>query len=70
MPGAVARTSTFALCNATIGYAKLLADHGLVKAAKTDPALEKGINTFRGHSPHAAVAHALGVPHAPFASLA
>ena len=69
MPGGVARTSTFALCNATIGYARFLADHGLVKAAQQDPALEKGINTFRGHVPHAAVAHALGVEHRSFASL-
>jgi alanine dehydrogenase len=70
MPGAVARTSTYALANATIGYAKVLADHGLVKAAKEDRALEKGINTFRGHVPHTAVANALGVEHRPFASLA
>jgi alanine dehydrogenase len=63
MPGAVPRTSTFALCNATIGYAKHLADHGLVKAVQHDPALAKGINTFRGHVPHKAVAEALGVEH-------
>jgi len=69
MPGAVARTSTFALCNATIGYARFLADHGVVKAAQMDAALEKGINTFRGHVPHAAVAHALGVEHRSFQSL-
>jgi alanine dehydrogenase len=70
MPGAVARTSTFALANATIGYARVLADHGLVKAAKEDRGLERGINTFRGACPHAAVAGALGVEHKPFASLA
>ncbi len=69
MPGGVARTSTFALCNATIGYARFLADHGVVKAAQLDAALEKGVNTFRGHVPHAAVAHALGVEHRSFASL-
>src|SRR5262249_50527811 len=69
MPGAVPRTSTFALCNATIGYAKQLADHGLVKAAQNDAALAKGINTFRGHVPHKAVAEALGVDHVPFDKL-
>jgi alanine dehydrogenase len=69
MPGAVARTSTFALCNATIGYCKQLADHGLIKAAQHDPALAKGINTFRGHVPHKAVAEALGVDHTPFEKL-
>jgi alanine dehydrogenase len=69
MPGAVARTSTYALCNATIGYAKTLADHGLVKAAQQDKALVRGINTFRGHVPHKAVAEALGVEHRTFESL-
>jgi alanine dehydrogenase len=69
MPGAVPRTSTYALCNATIGFAKQLADHGLVKAAQQDPALAKGINTFRGHVPHKAVADALGVDHVAFDKL-
>ncbi len=69
MPGAVARTSTYALANATIGYAKQLADHGLVKAVQHDAALAKGVNTFRGHVPHPAVAHALGVEHVPFEKL-
>jgi alanine dehydrogenase len=69
MPGAVSRTSTFALANATIGYCKQLADHGLVKAAKADPALALGINTFRGHVPHKAVAEALGVDWAPLDKL-
>jgi alanine dehydrogenase len=69
MPGAVPRTSTFALCNATIGYARQLADHGLVKAAREDKTLALGINTFRGHVPHAAVADALGVDHVPLEKL-
>ena len=69
MPGAVARTSTFALCNATIGYAKRLADHGVVKAAKEDRALALGINTFRGACPHPAVAEALGVEAVPLEKL-
>jgi alanine dehydrogenase len=70
MPGAVAQTSTYALCNATIGYAKQLADHGLVNAARRDAGLLRGINTFRGHVPHPAVAEALGVPHTSFDKLA
>jgi alanine dehydrogenase len=69
MPGAVPRTSTFALCNATIGYCKQLADHGLVRAAQADPYLAMGINTFRGHCPHPAVAEALGVDHVPLDKL-
>ncbi|MBI4509403.1 MAG: alanine dehydrogenase [Deltaproteobacteria bacterium] len=69
MPGAVARTSTYALCNATIGYARQLADHGLVRAAQADRMLTRGINTFRGHCPHKAVAEALQVEHVPFERL-
>jgi alanine dehydrogenase len=69
MPGAVARTSTFALCNATIGYARILADQGIKAAAKADPALARGINTMDGQCPHDAVAGALGVPHTPLSKL-
>jgi alanine dehydrogenase len=69
MPGAVARTSTFALANATIGYAKHLADNGIVKAVQKDPALAKGVNTFRGYCPHPAVAQALGVDAVPLEKL-
>ena len=49
MPGAVPHTSTWALTNATIAYAVKIADHGLVAAAKADPALYRGFNTYRGH---------------------
>lgn len=69
MPGAVARTSTYALCNATLGYAVKLADMGLRDAALKDPALMRGINTFAGQCPHAAVAEALDVPHTQFENL-
>jgi alanine dehydrogenase len=69
MPGAVARTSTYALCNATIGYARQLADHGLVKAVQADRALARGVNTFRGSVPHKAVAEALNVEHVPLENL-
>ncbi len=67
MPGAVPRTSTYALTNATIPYVKRLADRGLEAAAANDPALVLGINTYRGTVPHPAVAEALGVKHVPFA---
>ncbi len=66
MPGAVPRTSTYALTNATIKYVVLLAEHGLEKAAQHTPHLVSGINTYRGTVPHAAVAEALGVKHTPF----
>jgi alanine dehydrogenase len=58
MPGAVPRTSTYALTNATIKYVVTLADHGLEKAVKVVPHIESGINTYRGTVPHIAVAEA------------
>ena len=48
MPGAVPRTSTFALTKATLPYALAIANKGLLQAAKEDPALKKGINTYGG----------------------
>ncbi|HEY4243748.1 MAG TPA: alanine dehydrogenase [Kofleriaceae bacterium] len=61
MPGAVPRTSTYALTNATIPYVVKLAE-GLEAAVKATPHLESGINTYKGTVPHKAVAEALGVP--------
>src|SRR5467141_1484211 len=65
MPGAVAQTSTFALTNATIGYALRLADLGLIEAVKRDRALALGVNTFNGHCTYKAVAEALDLPYTP-----
>jgi alanine dehydrogenase len=48
MPGAVPRTSTFALTNATLPYALKLARLGLREAMKSDRGLQDGINVFRG----------------------
>jgi alanine dehydrogenase len=48
MPGAVARTSTFALTNATLPYALKLADMGYAEALLADPALMKGLNVIDG----------------------
>jgi alanine dehydrogenase len=67
MPGAVPRTSTYALTNATIKYVVLLADHGLEKAVSHTPHIVTGINTYKGSVPHPAVAEALSVKHVPFA---
>lgn len=61
MPGAVARTSTFALSNVTLGYALELAAKGLA-AAKADPALALGVNTAGGAITHPGVAQALEAP--------
>jgi alanine dehydrogenase len=66
MPGAVPRTSTFALTNATISYVTRLADKGLEKACADEPYIISGVNTYKGGVPHKAVAEALGVPFAPF----
>jgi alanine dehydrogenase len=60
MPGAVARTSTFALNNATISHALALADKGWQQALKDDPHLKNGLNVANGHVTYEAVARALG----------
>lgn len=62
MPGAVARTSTLALTNATLPYAVTLADKGWERAIAEDPALEKGLNVCLGKLTSAPVAGALGIP--------
>ncbi|MCA1990024.1 MAG: alanine dehydrogenase, partial [Desulfarculus sp.] len=59
MPGAVARTSTFALTNMTLPYALALAQ-GPLAAARRDPALALGFNLLEGAFTHPAVAQALG----------
>ncbi len=62
MPGAVARTSTFALTNATLPYVRVLADHGWQAALERDPGFAAGLNVHAGAITHPAVAQALGVP--------
>jgi len=56
MPGAVPRTATMSLTNATLPYATKLADLGFYGACKTDPALALGINTYGGTVNHKGVA--------------
>ena len=58
MPGAVPRTSTFALTNATLPYALKLANKGFFEAIRTDPGLKEGVNTYAGHCTYQAVAEA------------
>lgn len=60
MPGAVARTATFALTNATLPFALNLADKGTKAALLADAHLCHGLNVCRGQITHAAVAEALG----------
>ncbi|HJS88649.1 MAG TPA: alanine dehydrogenase [Steroidobacteraceae bacterium] len=59
MPGAVARTSTFALTNATLPYVRMLADMGWQAALEKDPGFAAGLNVHAGQIRHAAVAEAL-----------
>jgi alanine dehydrogenase len=61
MPGAVPRTSTFALTNATLPYVKALAEQGWRRALDEDPGLGRGLNVHAGHLTHEAVANALGL---------
>ncbi len=60
MPGAVPRTSTFALTNATLPFVKSLANLGWRDALIRDPHLANGLNVHAGHVNHEAVAHDLG----------
>jgi alanine dehydrogenase len=69
MPGAVARTSTFALNNATIGHVVALAGKGWRRALGDDPHLRHGLNVCQGKVTFEAVAHALGYDYMPAESL-
>jgi len=62
MPGAVPRTSSLALSNATLRYALKLADLGAMEAMRADPGLAKGLNTYKGHITHPGVAEAFNLP--------
>jgi alanine dehydrogenase len=69
MPGAVPRTSTFALTNATLPYALKLANKGFFEAIGSDQGLKEGVNTFSGHCTYEAVASAQGIPYTPLDQL-
>ena len=65
MPGAVSRTSTFALTNVTLPYVLKLANLGYKEAMQTDKALRKGLNVFKGKLVYAPVAGSLGLHYTP-----
>jgi len=65
MPGAVARTSTFALNNATLPFTLALADKGWKKACQEDPHLAAGLNVHEGRITYEAVARDLGYDYLP-----
>jgi alanine dehydrogenase len=63
MPGAVARTSTFALNNATLPFTLNLANKGYRQALLDDPQLCAGLNVHRGELTYRAVADEQGLPY-------
>jgi alanine dehydrogenase len=65
MPGAVPRTSTFALTNATLPYALKLASKGFMDAISRDAGLKEGVNTYGGKLTYEAVAQAQGLDYTP-----
>jgi alanine dehydrogenase len=65
MPGAVPRTSTYALTNATIPYACRLADRGVGPHLLDEPGFAKGVNVMAGHVTYPAVAEAFGLDSVP-----
>ena len=62
IPGAVGRTSTFALCNVTLPWAHRIAEHGLLDAAKTWAPIARAVNTYRGQLTNRMVAEAFAMP--------
>jgi alanine dehydrogenase len=68
MPGACARTSTLALTQVTLPYARILADLGLREALRRDPGLMEGLEIHRGQITHAGLAQDLGRRHVPVAA--
>ncbi len=69
MPGAVPRTSTFALTNATLPYALDLANKGFEAAIRDDAGLAEGVNTYAGKLTYDAVAEAQNLEYTPLGSL-
>ena len=69
MPGAVPRTSTFALTNATLPYALALASKGFERAIAEDAGLKEGVNTYAGKCTYEAVATSQNIEYTPLDSL-
>jgi alanine dehydrogenase len=66
MPGAVGRTSTYALCNVTFPYVLQIANRGLAAAAALDPGLANAVNMHAGKVTNRAVAETFGLPFTPY----
>lgn len=69
MPGAVPRTSTFALTNTTFPYLERMAELGVADAVRADPSLQLGANLWRGDVVCQGVAESLGLPYRPLGDL-
>ncbi|MFY7993534.1 MAG: alanine dehydrogenase [Bacteriovoracaceae bacterium] len=67
MPGAVARTSTFALTNVTLKYARMIAKEGVDRAIMKDKPLRLGVNIYKGKLVYEQVAMDLDLPYTPLA---
>ena len=65
MPGAVGRTSTYALCNVTLPWALQIANRGLAAAAETLPPVARAINLYEGEVTNRAVAETFGMKYNP-----
>ncbi len=65
MPGAVGRTSTFALCNVTLPWALQIANRGLLAAAKALPPVARAINVYEGEVTNRPVAETFALPYNP-----
>ena len=61
MPGAVGRTSTYALCNVTLPWALQIANRGLIAAAESLPPVARAINLYEGEVTNGAVAETFGM---------
>jgi alanine dehydrogenase len=69
VPGAVPRTSTYALTNQTFPYVLKLANLGFAQAVASDGPLAKGVNVYQGHITHEGVAKSLELPYTPLDKL-
>ena len=69
MPGAVAKTSTIALTNATLPYAVQIANKGWRRAMRENPEIKLGANVMNGKVTYQAVAEAFGLEHTPIETL-
>jgi alanine dehydrogenase len=65
MPGAVGRTSTFALCNVTLPWALKIVESGLLEAARRYPPVARAVNMHEGELTNRAVADTFDMPYNP-----